>query len=85
MPPHDVYIEPFLGGGAIMKRKPPAIRNIGINLDLRALGGFDSDGAVELRHGCALRFLEAFPFQGRELVCCDPPCLQATRRSGWRC
>ncbi|MCY3877006.1 MAG: transposase [Rhodobacteraceae bacterium] len=26
MPPHDVYIEPFLGGGAIMKRDPPAIR-----------------------------------------------------------
>ena len=84
MPPHDVYIEPFLGGGAIMKRKPPAIRNIGIDLDRRALEGFDGDGAVELRHGCALRFLEAFPFQGRELVYCDPPCLQATRRSGRR-
>ena len=41
MPPHDVYIEPFLGGGAIMKRKPPALRNIGIDLDLRALEGFD--------------------------------------------
>ena len=84
MPPHDVYIEPFLGGGAIMKRKPPAIRNIGIDLDLHALEGFDGDGSVELRHGCALRFLEAFPFQGRELVYCDPPYLQATRRSGRR-
>ena len=81
MPAHDVYIEPFLGGGAIMKRKPPAIRNIGIDLDLRALEGFDGDGAVELRHGCALHFLEAFPFQGRELAYCDPPYLQATRRS----
>ena len=85
MPPHEVHIEPFLGGGAIMKRKPPAVRNIGIDLDLRALGGFDGDGAVELRHGCTLRFLEAFPFQGRELVCCDPPCLQAARRSERRC
>lgn len=75
MPPHDVYIEPFLGGGAIMKRKSPAIRNIGIDLDRRALEDFDCDGAVELRHGCALRFLEAFPFQGRELVYCDPPYL----------
>ncbi len=35
--PHDAYIEPFLGGGAIMKRKPPAIRNIGIDLDRRAM------------------------------------------------
>ena len=30
MPPHDTYIETHLGGGAIMKRKPPAL-----NSDLR--------------------------------------------------
>lgn len=28
MPPHDTYIETHLGGGAIMRRKPPALRNI---------------------------------------------------------
>jgi DNA adenine methylase len=33
MPPHDTYIESHLGGGAIMKRKPPALRNIGIDLN----------------------------------------------------
>ncbi len=48
MPPRDVYIEPFPGGGAIRKRKPPAIRDIGIDLDLRALEGFDGDGTVAL-------------------------------------
>ena len=36
MPPHDTYIETHLGGGAIMKRKPPALHNIGIDLDPRA-------------------------------------------------
>ena len=80
-PPHDVYIEPFLGGGAIMKRKLPAQRNIGIDLDRRAIDGFTCDYPVELHRGCAFSFLEAFPFQGRELVYCDPPYLQATRRS----
>ncbi len=30
MPPHDTYTETDLGGGAIMKRKPPALRNIGL-------------------------------------------------------
>ncbi len=30
-PPHDVYIEAFLGGGAILKRKPPALRSIDLN------------------------------------------------------
>jgi site-specific DNA-adenine methylase len=33
MPPHDVYIEAFLGSGAIMRRKPVAISSIGIDLD----------------------------------------------------
>ena len=25
MPPHEVYIEPFLGGGAILRKKLPAL------------------------------------------------------------
>lgn len=33
MPPHRAYIEPFLGGGAILQRKRPAEVNIGIDLD----------------------------------------------------
>ena len=40
MPPHDTYIESHLGGGAIMKRKPAARRNIGIDRDERALTRF---------------------------------------------
>jgi hypothetical protein len=32
MPPHRVYIEPFLGGGAIMRLKRPAALNIGLDL-----------------------------------------------------
>ena len=67
MPPHDVYLETHLGGGAIMRRKPPALRNIGIDLDARVLESFRCDYPVELVHGCAHRFLAAFPFRGREL------------------
>jgi DNA adenine methylase len=32
MPPHSVYIEPFLGGGAVMRLKRPAALNVGIDL-----------------------------------------------------
>ncbi len=37
MPRHSVYIESHLGGGALMKRKPAAMRSIGIDRDERAL------------------------------------------------
>jgi len=81
MPPHDTYIETHLGGGAIMKRKPPALRNIGIDLDARALARFECDYPVEKIHGCAHGFLAEYPFAGRELVYSDPPYLKHTRTS----
>ena len=81
MPPHHTYLETHLGGGAIMKRKPPALRNIGIDLNRRAIDGFRCGHDVELVHGCCHRFLAEFPFEGSELVYCDPPYVQSTRRS----
>ena len=84
IPPHDLYVESHLGGGALMKRKAPALRSIGIDRDRRALDGFGCDYPVELIHGCAHAFLAEFPFRGTELVYSDPPYLQATRRSGRR-
>nr|WP_240611811.1 DNA adenine methylase [Acidiferrobacter sp. SPIII_3] len=81
MPPHDTYIETHLGGGAIMKRKAPAARHIGIDRDERTLEQFACDTPVELVHGCAHQFLANFAYQGRELIYCDPPYLHATRTS----
>ena len=82
MPPHDTYIETHLGGGAIMKRKAPALRNIGIDRDVQALTEFECAHRVELIHGCAHRFLAEYDYQGSELVYSDPPYLKGTRT--WR-
>ena len=84
MPPHDTYIETHLGGGAIMKRKAAALRNIAIDRDARALDAFKCDYPVELVHGCAHRFLDEFTFEGTELVYSDPPYLRRTRTSKQR-
>ena len=51
MPPQSTYIKTHLGGGAIMKRKPGALHNIGIDLDERAISGFEQGGGL----GAALR------------------------------
>ena len=84
MPPHDTYIESHLGGGAIMQRKPPALRNIGIDRNQRALERFQCDYPVERVHGCAHRFLADYDYRGRELIYCDPPYLHSTRSSSRR-
>jgi DNA adenine methylase len=40
MPPHRVYIEPFLGSGAILRLKRPAVFNVGVELDPDVLAEF---------------------------------------------
>ncbi|MBN2318107.1 MAG: DNA adenine methylase [Acidobacteria bacterium] len=84
MPPHDTYIETHLGGGAIMKRKPPALHNIGIDINPKALVKFECSYPVQLINGCAHRFLSDYEYQGRELIYSDPPYLLSTRTSGRR-
>jgi DNA adenine methylase len=37
MPPHQVYCEPFLGGGAVMRNKRPALQSIGVDADERVI------------------------------------------------
>ena len=64
-----------------MKRKPPALRNIGIDLNARSIRRFRCDYEVELVHGCCHRFLAGFPFEGNELVYSDPPYLHGVRKS----
>lgn len=59
IPPHDIYIEAFLGGGAIMERKRPARRNIGVEINGHTL----LDTAKRLRKiipGFAVQRADAF-------------------------
>jgi len=82
MPPHDTYIETHLGGGAIMKRKPPALHNVGIDLDPRPLSNFERSYPVQKVNGCAHQFLAGYDYQVSELIYSDPPYLRQTRTSG---
>lgn len=89
MPPHDTYIETHLGGGAIMQRKPPALRNVGIDLDAEALQRFvfpHQLSHVSLVNRDAVDYLKAFDFAsaGRVLIYADPPYLPETRTSNAR-
>jgi len=81
MPPHDTYIETHLGGGAIMKRKPAAMNNIGIDLDQQALSAFSCVYPVQLVNRSAHQFLSRYDYTGSELIYSDPPYLRHTRSS----
>ena len=84
MPPHSTFIESHLGGGAIMRRKPAALRNIGIDLDRGAIERFSCDYPVELVHGCCHEYLAGFAYDGTELVYADPPYLKSARKAPGR-
>jgi hypothetical protein len=47
MPPHQVYIEPFLGSGAVMRHKLPARINVGLDLDADVISR-----AADIAAGC---------------------------------
>lgn len=82
MPPHDVYIESHLGGGAVIRNKEPAERNIAIDIDPAVVTNWPSQyyPHVETVLGDAVSYLRSFEFRGSEMVYCDPPYLPATRR-----
>ncbi|NYS78272.1 MULTISPECIES: DNA adenine methylase [Halomonadaceae] len=89
MPPHQTYIESHLGGGAVMRNKKVAQRNIGLDLDAKVieLWQMELSDACELYQVDAVAFLEAYSFEGQELVYVDPPYVPETRRRAkvYRC
>jgi len=86
MPPHEVYIETHLGGGAVIRKKKPAKKNIGIEIDPNTIKMWKrtySKIDFELIHDYAVHYLESHHFTGKELLYCDPPYLRRVRRKHW--
>ena len=84
MPPHSQYIEPFLGGGAVLRHKLPAACSIGIDADGDVVAAFRRAGVpdgVTVICGDALGWLEDNRGLGADvLIYCDPPYVRSTRR-----
>lgn len=76
IPPHRVYIEPFLGGGAVFRHKTPAASSILLDLDRQVVEKWRARAlppGTTVQAACALDFLEAHPWAGDEFVYLDPP------------
>lgn len=62
IPPHEAYIEPFLGHGAILLNKRPAILNLGIDIDPEVITSWHNRGFSEDRKFSSLDSLPASKF-----------------------
>lgn len=86
IPPHDVYIEPFVGAGAVLRHKRPARRSVAIDM---APGTIDalvdrvprSIKNLEVIVGCGVAFLRHMSFSSRlaVFVYADPPYVKSSR------
>lgn len=89
MPPHDTYIETHLGSGAVMLKKPPAARNIGIEIDPQTIAEFwpiekTAPAGIDIHNCAAEYFIAEYDYCGHELIYSDPPYLHSTRSSNSR-
>jgi DNA adenine methylase len=81
--PHSVYVEPFVGNGAVVRKKQPALRTIVCDRDyevVEAWRRFNMPG-VELHWGCGICWMLMYggDLPADALVYCDPPYLMETR------
>jgi site-specific DNA-adenine methylase len=88
MPPHELYIEAFLGSGAVLRNKRPAPGSIAIDLDADALIAFCDETAppdLTVINADTISWLEGqdtfADVPARTLIYCDPPYVRTSRRS----
>ena len=89
MPPHALYIEAFLGSGAVLRAKKPARSSIAIEIDADVITTFSGESGrvpgLTLICGDAIEWMEDAAanryVSSDTLIYCDPPYVRSSRRS----
>jgi DNA adenine methylase len=89
IPPHRIYIEPFLGSGPVARFKRAAAQSILLDIDPGAVDAFNyacrrrrTELDLTATVGDGLAFLESFRDPGDAFLYVDPPYLISSTRSG---
>lgn len=88
MPPHEVYVEAFVGGGAVYKLKRPAAKSYLIDANPNVAAAWhwtEGKGNTEVFNECFLSWLDRIGCKilygcPTPLVYCDPPYLGVRNR-----
>ena len=82
MPPHRTYIESHLGGGAVVRNKLSAERQIGIDVDPRVIAKWQQFPELPCEIVCAdsMSYLDRAVLDESTLIYADPPYVPSTRR-----
>jgi len=81
MPPHQIYIEPFLGGASVVKNKKPALKTIVADMDQKSIFNLGAEiPNLQTQKTDALDLLKTHVLCKKTLVYCDPPYVQTTRK-----
>jgi hypothetical protein len=89
MPPHRVYVEPFIGSGAVLLRKRPASCSIVMDADAEVAARWSTiarsgaAGSLIVMRGDARSLIAGLDVarDRQTLIYCDPPYVRAARRS----
>ncbi len=86
IPPHEFYVEAFLGSGSIMRMKRPAAASIGIDIDPDVIKNAQDLGTpfLTLLQEDSLLWLQGQRFTSSTFIYCDPPYLFYTRSTNRR-
>lgn len=90
MPPHEIYVEAFLGTGEIMRRKAPALKNIGLEINPCTIDRFNCARSkseipmLQVIQCNAIKWLKDYVIEGRTVIYLDPPYVHSTRSSNAR-
>lgn len=86
IPPHKVYVEPFVGGGNIFERKAPAASSVLMDADPQVVALWRErcrDRAdVTVRQGNAIAMLEENLWDSDAFLYLDPPYVLGSRKGG---
>lgn len=89
LPPHNIFIEGFLGSGSIIRHKKPAEINIGIEIDQSVIAANNYGAGIDIVNMDALEYLKNMTAvqlfttirSKRILIYLDPPYKRSTRSS----